>query len=62
MKSAPAMPYDANIMYSVIIVFLKMPVRLGRDDIRPFYAKHRKIMNTNQGLPNSNALLSMVIL
>lgn len=30
MKSAPTTPYDANIIYSVIIVFLKMPVRLGR--------------------------------
>ena len=59
MKSAPAMPYEANIIYSVIIVFLKN-ARSARAGWLGLLCKTGKIMNTNQGLPNSNALLSMV--
>lgn len=55
------MPYDANIIYSVIIVFSKKKCPFGSGGCAVAFMQNiGKIMNTNQGLPNSNALLSMV--
>lgn len=54
-----------QISYIVLaLCFLKMPVRLGRDldAVCLFMQKQEKKKKHDQGLPNSNALLSMVFL